>query len=225
MFFLAISIPFLMAIGTSFALPEPYPTRPCPSPTTTSAEKEKFFPPLTTLVTRLMCTTRSISSRPWASRSFSRSRGARDIRLLIGSFSSLRSELETALPGGLGQRLDLAVVDVAAAVEHDPRDSLAFRPFRDERADARRGLAVRAFLFALQRRVERGGVRERRAGRVVDHLRVDVAAALEHGEAGPLPRAFHPTPGPRSDFSAPLGARVRSVHRPTSRRPFRPCAG
>jgi hypothetical protein len=33
-----------------------------PSPTTTSAEKEKFFPPLTTFVTRLMWTTRSFSS-------------------------------------------------------------------------------------------------------------------------------------------------------------------
>jgi len=54
MFFLAISIPFLIAAGTSFALPEPNPTRPCPSPTTTRALKLKFLPPLTTLVTRLI---------------------------------------------------------------------------------------------------------------------------------------------------------------------------
>ena len=60
MFFLAISIPFLIAAGTSLALPEPKPTRPLPSPTTTSAEKLKFLPPLTTLVTRLMWTTLSI---------------------------------------------------------------------------------------------------------------------------------------------------------------------
>ena len=62
MFFLAISMPFLMATGTSFALPAPKPTRPLPSPTTTSAEKQKFLPPLTTLVTRLMWTTWSINS-------------------------------------------------------------------------------------------------------------------------------------------------------------------
>src|ERR1017187_4784950 len=62
--FFAISMPFLMAIGTSFALPAPYPTRPCPSPTTTRAENEKFLPPWTTFVTRLMCTTWSMRSAP-----------------------------------------------------------------------------------------------------------------------------------------------------------------
>ena len=49
---LALSMPFLMAEGTSRALPRPKPTLPLPSPTTTSAEKEKFLPPFTTLVTR-----------------------------------------------------------------------------------------------------------------------------------------------------------------------------
>ena len=56
-FFLAISIPLRMASGTSRALPAPKPTRPLPSPITTSAENEKFLPPFTTLVTRLMLTT------------------------------------------------------------------------------------------------------------------------------------------------------------------------
>src|SRR5215475_9291727 len=138
MFFLAISIPFLMAIGTSLALPEPYPTRPCPSPTTTRAENEKFLPPLTTFVTRLMCTTRSISSRPCASRSFSRSRGARGPppRLLLmpapSNLGPCSSELQSPLAGGFGERFHLAVVDVAAAVEHDPGDALLFRSLGDE---------------------------------------------------------------------------------------------
>ncbi len=52
--FLAASIAFLMADGTSFALPMPNPTTPCPSPMTTSALKLRFLPPLTTFVTRLM---------------------------------------------------------------------------------------------------------------------------------------------------------------------------
>ena len=52
--FLAASIAFLMADGTSFALPMPKPTTPWPSPTTTSALKLRFLPPLTTFVTRLM---------------------------------------------------------------------------------------------------------------------------------------------------------------------------
>ena len=61
-FFLAISIPFRIADGTSFALPMPKPTCPAPSPTTTKALNDRFLPPLTTLVTRLMLTTWSLRS-------------------------------------------------------------------------------------------------------------------------------------------------------------------
>jgi len=60
--FLAASMPFLMADGTSFALPTPKPTTPWPSPTTTSALKLRFLPPFTTFVTRLMETTVSLMS-------------------------------------------------------------------------------------------------------------------------------------------------------------------
>ena len=58
----ACSLPLRMASGTSLALPRPTPTWPLSSPTTTSAEKQKRRPPLTTLATRLMWTTRSLSS-------------------------------------------------------------------------------------------------------------------------------------------------------------------
>src|SRR5688572_6560620 len=60
--FFAASIPFLMAEGTSFALPTPKPTTPWPSPTTTSALKLRFLPPFTTFVTRLIDTTVSLMS-------------------------------------------------------------------------------------------------------------------------------------------------------------------
>ena len=56
---LASSTPFWIAAGTSLAFPWPTPTRPALSPTTTSAVNENRRPPLTTLATRLMCTTRS----------------------------------------------------------------------------------------------------------------------------------------------------------------------
>src|SRR5207247_6865892 len=102
-FRLARSTPFAMAEGTSFALPTPYPTLPRPSPTTTRALKEKFFPPFTTFVTRLMWTTRSFSSP----RSLSRSANAH-----------LSSEFQAALASRLGQHADAAVIAVAAAVEH-----------------------------------------------------------------------------------------------------------
>ena len=63
-FFLAASMPFLIAAGTSLALPVPNPTIfAAGSPTTTRAEKLRFLPPLTTLVTRLMETTCSFRFR------------------------------------------------------------------------------------------------------------------------------------------------------------------
>src|SRR3981189_1844666 len=61
-FFFACSMPFLMAMGTSRALPMPNPAWPWLSPTTTSAEKPRFLPPLTTLVTGLRAMTSSFSS-------------------------------------------------------------------------------------------------------------------------------------------------------------------
>src|SRR4029077_12122893 len=67
-FFFADSIPFRIACGTSLALPEPYPTTAADgSPTTTSAANERFLPPLTTLVTRLMATTWSFNWNEFAS--------------------------------------------------------------------------------------------------------------------------------------------------------------
>src|ERR671916_247796 len=62
MFRLARSWPFWMAAGTVFALPRPAPTRPLPSPTTTSALKLNLRPPLTTLATRRISTTLSWNS-------------------------------------------------------------------------------------------------------------------------------------------------------------------
>ena len=58
-FFLASSTPFWIADCTSLALPCPTPTIPLPSPTTTRAVNWKRRPPLTTLATRLIETTRS----------------------------------------------------------------------------------------------------------------------------------------------------------------------
>src|SRR3982750_1005634 len=121
-FFFACSPPLRIASGTSFALPRPAPTCPWPSPTTTSAEKLKRRPPLTTLATRLMWTTRSFSS----GRSFGligaaihspqrRPRIARSGRNRV-------LELETRLAGALGHGGDPAVVVESVPVEDDGRD-------------------------------------------------------------------------------------------------------
>ena len=61
-FFLASCIAFLIASGTSAALPFPTPTWPFPSPTTTTALNLKVLPPLTTLATLLIATTFSFNS-------------------------------------------------------------------------------------------------------------------------------------------------------------------
>src|SRR6185436_4209656 len=63
-FFLAASMAFLIASGTSRALPVPKPTWPPSSPTTTRAANDIFLPPFTTLVTRLIEMTWSFRSSP-----------------------------------------------------------------------------------------------------------------------------------------------------------------
>src|SRR5271154_1606263 len=123
-FFLAASMALRMAMGTSRALPMPNPAWPDWSPTTTSAEKLRFLPPLTTLVTRLMATTWSLSElifvsiwRRMASVSFN---VCFDIRL----------EFQPRFPRGLSQRFDPPVVAVSTAVEHDLRNPFLARAFR-----------------------------------------------------------------------------------------------
>jgi hypothetical protein len=93
------------------ALPTPKPTTPWPSPTTTSALKLRFLPPLTTLVTRLIETTVSLMSS-WDGSIFSR------VESLI---SRPRLELEPGLPSRLGHGADAPVVQEAVAVEHHTR--------------------------------------------------------------------------------------------------------
>src|SRR4051794_37559983 len=98
-----------MADGTSFALPMPKPTTPWPSPTTTSALKLRFLPPLTTFVTRLIETTVSlISSCDGSIRSRVR------IPLL---------EFQSCFACRVGHRPDASVIKEAAPVEDDARDA------------------------------------------------------------------------------------------------------
>src|SRR5690242_8803048 len=106
-------MPFLMAIGTSRALPMPNPAWPWLSPTTTSAEKLRFLPPFTTLVTRLMAITSSFSSEGFTSKSRRTARLSRKICFDIGL------ELQPRFPRRIRERLNAAVILVSAAVEHD----------------------------------------------------------------------------------------------------------
>src|SRR3712207_4258924 len=100
---------------------------PFSSPTTTRAVKEKRRPPLTTLATRLISTTRSWRSRPDAEMERSGA-GIRRGRL----------EDEPALASPLGEGPHAAVVAVAAAVEHRGLDARGLRALREQLAGASR---------------------------------------------------------------------------------------
>src|SRR5204862_6103105 len=90
-------------------------------------------------------------------------------------------ELQTVFARRIGERFDVAVIDVAAAVEHDLGDALVLGLLGDERADGLGRRGVRAFRprVLLPARGRGDGL----ARGVVDHLRVDVLEAAEDGQA------------------------------------------
>src|SRR6186713_2223131 len=147
--FFAASMPFLIAEGTSFALPTPKPTTPCPSPTTTSALKLRFLPPLTTFVTRLIETTVSLISS---------CEGSTFSRIL---FISATSELQTGFTRRVSHRFHTPVIEKPVAIEDDALDALLDQPFGDGLANGLGPFDVAAGGLlrqrALHRRLDRGG--------------------------------------------------------------------
>src|SRR4051812_47282998 len=150
---------------------------PFSSPTTTRAVNEKRRPPLTTLATRLISTTRSWRSRPDCETDRS---GA--------GMRSLRLEGQSALAGALGERLDAPVVLVAAAVEHRGLDAGGLR------ARGENGAGLVGLLHALERAqlgLDPVDGRQRAARVVVDELGEDAAVGAEHRDARALGAAAH----------------------------------
>src|SRR5579884_166281 len=216
MCFLASSTPLRIASGTSPALPRPAPTRPLPSPTTTSALKEKRRPPFTTLATRLRETIFSWNSLLRSSPPPRRSR-SRSMRIAIVL------ELQSGRSGRIGQGLDPAMIEIAAAIEDDRLHARGDGPLGHGAAHRRGGGRVGG--GALQRALQlaldgRGGGQGASLG-VVDHLRGDVVQAAEDGQ----PRPRHHALDPLADTAVALVARgtaiVFGVHRATC--PSRPC--
>src|SRR5690242_2635565 len=194
---LADSVALRIGSGTSRALPWPNPARPFWSPITTSAAKPKRLPPLTTFATRLMWTSLSTNSLSRSSRSRFRSRPprSRSPAMVFSNPSealgldpkSRLLEAQSALARGIRERLDAAVIEIAATVEHDFLDAVLHRAFREQLAHGLRGVDVGTSLrtHVLFHRRRRG---ERRALQVVDDLRIDVLRRAEHGEARPAVR-------------------------------------
>src|SRR5262245_55064652 len=167
--FLACSTALRIASGTSWALPRPTPTCPRPSPTTTSAVNENRRPPLTTLATRLMDTTRSFSSSTLGS------------IFASATLSSLFLEHQAASARRVGERLHPSVVHVTAAIEHHALDALRLRLLGQELADQLGRRDVAALRLPRPEDLAAAVDRQQRPARVVvDQLRVDVVEAAEH---------------------------------------------
>src|ERR1700751_5150614 len=146
---LAASVALRIASGTSRALPWPQPTRPFSSPTTTSAANPKRRPPFTTLATRLMWTSLSVNSLS----SRSRSRAMRMFRRVQFSVAQAPRllEFEPALARGVRQRLDAAVIAIAAAIEDHLGYDVAERSLGNELAHRLGGADICAGLEACAR--------------------------------------------------------------------------
>src|ERR1700759_5376600 len=139
------------------------PTTSRSSPTTTSAVNEKRRPPLTTLATRLISTTRSWRSSPAAETVRSRTTGISRPRLAV-------LEGQPALAGSVGERPHAPVVLVAATVEHCRGDPGLDRALRQQAPGTGRLLhPPQSAQFGLDP-VDRG---HRAAGLVVDQLGED----------------------------------------------------
>src|SRR5882762_9302177 len=164
-------MPFLMAAGTSFALPVPKPTIFAPgSPTTTKAEKLIFLPPLTTFVTRLIETTCSFRFKELGSMRFS------------SALNGMRLKLQSRFARRVSQSLDTSVIQVTAPVEHDRFQALGLGPVRDQLAD-RLGPGHVAAARNAGRLLDRGSRNQGLALAVVDDLNVNIGHAAKNRQA------------------------------------------
>src|SRR5207244_1862642 len=94
---------------------------------------------------------------------------------------------QPTLAGGIGQRLDAAVILVMAAVERRLGNALFLGRLGDLLADHLRRLDVAARLEARSNVGNRAARRSQRdAGQVVDELGVNVLRAAEDGQPRPL---------------------------------------
>src|SRR6185436_15866117 len=123
-------------------------------PTTTSALKLRFLPPLTTLVTRLIETTVSLISSCEAS-TFSRFLFIIPIGL----------ELQARLASGVGDRLHAAMIEKPVPVEDDALDASLDQTLGDRLANRLCSGDVAAALLLFQRTLHLGFDRRGRSDR------------------------------------------------------------
>src|SRR5215218_9705726 len=150
--FFASSTPLRIASGTSPAFPSPAPTWPAPSPTTTIALKLKRRPPLTTLATRLIWTTRSSSvSRAGSIRGKTYS-------------SDPDLEVQAGFARGVREGTHATVIAIAGTVKYDVLDTGVLRPLSEQPADGL-GMVCLVARSRLDARLHGAGAGQRPAGR------------------------------------------------------------
>src|SRR5690606_11528719 len=155
--------------------------------------------------------------------------------LYVSSGAWQRLELESALTSAFRERGHAPVIQVAAAVEHHPRDFGRARALGQQLAERTAQLRLGHVLLLpqlLQLRRERGRADENAAPHVVDHLALHVLQRPVDHQPRPLGRAGNPpahAPGPTQPALPPLACVMTQCHpiprRATSRPPCRPCAG
>src|SRR5215213_10740168 len=132
---------------------------PFSSPTTTSAVNENRRPPLTTLATRLISTTRSWRSSPEL-----------EMERSGAGIQAFRLEGEAGLASTLGEGPHTAVVAISAAVEDRGLDAGGLRALGEQGTRAGRLLHAGQGAQVVLGPVDRG---QRAAGGVVDELGED----------------------------------------------------
>src|SRR5438874_7979795 len=188
------------------------PTTSRSSPTTTRAVNEKRRPPLTTLATRLISTTRSWRSRPAG---FTDRSGELGMGVVVAGGAPETLDAEAGLPDRLGERANVAVITVAAAIEHRFGDARRLGPLgeRLSRAPGALGLCQRAQLGLEP--AHRG---QRVARGVVDQLRAQASVGAEHRYARPGGGARDLRPHSAAAPQAPaVSAEQRHARLPTLR--------
>src|ERR1700693_4070291 len=173
-----------IAMGTPRALPMPKPALPFWSPTTTRAEKLRFLPPLTTLVTRWMATTWSF--KLLALTSMFRRTASVSLRMIL----DINLKFQPRFPGCCSKGFHTAVVHVSAAIEHhllDPgRAGALGNLFSDH---FRRRHVVASLEFLARFLVNRTRRDERASAAIFNDLRVNVPVRAVHRKTRPLGRA------------------------------------
>src|ERR1700722_10811257 len=153
---------------------------------TTSAAKDMFLPPLTTLVTRLIETTSSFRLRRFASIFFFIA-----IMSCPAFWRPIRTpwetlEVEARFAGCVGESFNATMVEVTATIENHLLDALLLRALGDEFANFSSGSDVAAVLLICGLLAERRSGGDSNSVEVVDELSVDVVERAIDVEARAL---------------------------------------